>query len=151
MVKFKCEMCGAVWTKDDSYRGMEIRCANCQGACKCLQEDVQETGGYECAECGLACVEGVDKCPACGGKVIASVRDDEKTPMPSSDDSVSSSFRENFFWGFVFPVPTLVLGILFLLVRGLRFKRTISLGLICGALLRDLLVVGLICLVYFSK
>ena len=42
MVNMKCEICGEVWTKDDSYVGMEIKCPNCQGRCKCLTDDEKD-------------------------------------------------------------------------------------------------------------
>ena len=70
MVNMKCELCGSIWTKDDSYRGMEIKCPNCQGACKCLISDEEKQECFECSVCGLICPPGSVKCPACGGEVV---------------------------------------------------------------------------------
>ena len=146
MVDMKCEMCGAVWTKDDSYRGTEIKCPDCQGVCKCLSDVQQGANGYECAVCGLSCPEGVAKCPACGGEVVESRRDEGNAPADNENKPVESSFGENFFWGLIFPEPTLLLGIVSLFNRNFKMSREISAGFICGALLRLLVLIVLILL-----
>ena len=147
MVNMRCEMCGSVWTKDDSYRGTEIRCANCQGVCKCIPEEQRESESYECAECGLACPKGVAKCPACGGEIVMSARPDEESAGQASENGGDAPFWENFFWGFIFPEPTLLLGVASLFNKNIRINRLVSVGFICGALIRFLGIVILVLIV----
>ena len=144
MVRMKCEMCGAVWTKDDSYRGTEIRCANCQGKCKCMQEDEPEVVAWECADCGLSCPPGADKCPACGGKVVPAESEDAPADSVTKDNATGSSFWEGFFWGLIFPEQTFLVGIISLFVRSVKIKSRISFGFVCGAILRYTIFVILI-------
>ena len=96
MVTMKCEMCGATWTKDDSYKGMEIKCSNCQGRCKCLSNDETESLQFECVDCGLACSAGAERCPACGGKVIAGQGTPrQEVQFPASGQDFLKSWEEN--------------------------------------------------------
>lgn len=143
MVDMKCEICGATWTKDDSFRGTEIKCPNCQGTCKCLENDQQDADGYECASCGLPCPDGIARCPACGGEVIASLRDVEKEVSDGKEKSGESQFWENFFWGCIFPEPTFLLSLVSLFDRNIRIDRKISAGFMCGAMLRFAVIVVL--------
>ena len=90
MVNMKCELCGAVWTKTDSYKGMETRCPNCQGRCKCLSDSESELGQSECMECGLVCSAGTKKCPACGGKVVVGRKHQEEDGSTLDQDFLKS-------------------------------------------------------------
>jgi len=133
MVNMKCELCGSIWTKDDSYRGMEIKCPNCQGACKCMISDEEKQECFECSVCGLICPPGSVKCPACGGEVVKQVNADVKNPYSDGSEDSTNSFWENFFWGVIFPWPTLILGLFSIFNLGIRNKRSMSIGFICGA------------------
>ena len=133
MVNMKCEICGEVWTKDDSYVGMEIKCPNCQGRCKCLTDDEKDEENLVCSVCGLTCPTRSLKCPACGGDVVVSTKSAKENPSHLSSQDVTHSFWENFFWGIVFPWPTLILGILSLFNLGVKSKK-MALGFICGML-----------------
>ena len=92
MINMKCELCGVVWAKDDSYKGMEIRCPNCQGRCKCLSDRELESVQLECPECGLACPVGTEKCPACGSEI--SVR--QKAPQQADDSTSQQDFLKSW-------------------------------------------------------
>ena len=104
---YKCNKCGYEFVGDNTTEGLRVLCPNCRTECEPIKWDPS----FVCEECGLSCSSTDGKCPACGGAVVAFVRNDEKTPIPISDDTVSSSLRENFFWGVVFPEPTLILGV----------------------------------------
>lgn len=96
MVTMKCEMCGAIWTKDDSYKGMVMACPNCQGCCKCLSIDESEQQQFTCAECGLACSAGTERCPACGGKVVSGHRTlYQRVPSAPFDKNFLKSWEGN--------------------------------------------------------
>ena len=137
MVNMKCELCGMVWLKDDSFKGMEFRCPECLGICKIMSEEVREQPDYECLECGLPCLSEASKCPACGGRIVASTGAANKG---MSDDSRHSSeqnrcsFWDDFGWGIVFPGSLLIIGLFALFNCGIKARRRMSVGFICGAM-----------------
>ena len=95
MINMKCELCGAVWSKDDSYKGMEIRCPNCQGRCKSLSDHELGSVQFECSECGLACPVGTEKCPACGGKVTVQQKVLRQEDASTAEQDFLKSWEKN--------------------------------------------------------
>lgn len=145
MVRMKCKFCGVVWTVDDSFSSMEIRCPDCGEKSK--SEHTEETSGaiFKCSECGLICTADSAVCPACGGSVAAVLGDQTtsanapSTPIQNEVtklNDVPDPYWDNFAWGFVFPIWLFLIGLLSLFIRKDSPKNKIgSSAFVCGSLM----------------
>ena len=68
---FKCNECGAIYTSMKSDAGRTAYCKQC-GNVMVHSADSAEYGddAAQCEDCGLTCPASIERCPACGGKVV---------------------------------------------------------------------------------